>query len=650
MTSRQHYDATEEEKSILVPAIQTYFNYQPRSEERNSIITQLLEKLQKINPDHWNTTNVRVWLRNNQKNFSNLSQGINTNPFFEHPVYEKPIPPEPQKLIPSTSSQNDSIISFGPLINSDLKNLQKETGNSVVFSFPLPRSPSIPPILDTSSRPVSPWIFDNLFSRPPSTFNSDMSHDPTLPPKKGSFLDSTNPSRQPSLTPSIETKKYEPVAPLELIIPTVPDNLQENQFDSIKNEMHSILKKLLAGITRLSTNEYLMKSAEQLQHEAYMNQILDIMFKKLHLKRVHVTDDESSYIMPSTVDNTQQNQMVLIKTLTTHPKNIPPKLVSLYKGSSSINMQTIDNFICAYFGTEATITITGSENQYIASCCGRTFKLQETQPKTVFIDENKNRLWINYGTTVSSYKLQNIREQPEGEITITPEYSVQVPPVDGAVCNLNDFVFTLSSGSLIKTNLSNSSPPVPIDLRLNENPLLKPDMMTSHHSSLFIASKDYHTVYVYDYNLSIQERLVGHTGNINFMHCSNNLLFVGATDQFVRIYDANSLLLMTIIDTTDFMPSSASAGKLNEFPIVFLGGCSNGRCSIRVYDVNQKAFISEIFTENQIPTLINFDSENFVLEVLCQDFEKKGESVVVSSERPQVAKSFFISYFVTRSF
>ena len=174
--SRQHYDANDEEKKILVPAIPIYFSFQPRSDERNNIISQLLDKLQKINPDHWNTTNVRVWLRNNQKNFSQLSQGMEMQPLLPPTLESTPkfvqlpsapqlpnIPTHPSLLDDISISSNNNSFNIPPA-NMSLINDTKSQTKELSVSFP-PRSPSrsTSPFLDlfSLSRASTPSIFDS---------------------------------------------------------------------------------------------------------------------------------------------------------------------------------------------------------------------------------------------------------------------------------------------------------------------------------------------------------------------------------------------------------------------------------------------------------------------------------------------------------
>jgi hypothetical protein len=65
------YFPSEEELSILIPLLKTYFNLPERSAQRKNVTKETCEAVKQFNPDHWTDARVRLWFNNNKANYLN---------------------------------------------------------------------------------------------------------------------------------------------------------------------------------------------------------------------------------------------------------------------------------------------------------------------------------------------------------------------------------------------------------------------------------------------------------------------------------------------------------------------------------------------------------------------------------------------------
>ena len=142
---KERYFPSENEMKILIPNLRLYFKYQERSNERKNIIENTLNEL---NPN-WDYNKVRIWFKNNKKNFININKEIQNSNNIEINIPEI----HQNKFI-------DNSDSIPPIKNSFLNNKNNnESDLSSQDEYLLPEVPIIPNNFENTNENVEKMIY-----------------------------------------------------------------------------------------------------------------------------------------------------------------------------------------------------------------------------------------------------------------------------------------------------------------------------------------------------------------------------------------------------------------------------------------------------------------------------------------------------------
>jgi len=593
MLNDDRYYPTDDEMRILVPSMKKYYSFADRSIGRKNEIDESLKKLQLINPKHWNKTNVRIWFRNNKKQYIGSDvERVPTSQLPGIPTIDPNIDQNP--ILDYRDSLPSSKISF-----SDTSSFQKSLSKEFIIEDRL-ELPSLSPNWNECTESYQAALYDHY-----------------------NFLISTRKLIKDSFaTMSEETQKE-----IEYLYGKCLDQMRNEMKIKDINASDRSIKKIDSGFPPRT------------------QRCLSVSTMVACQERIGTYNSVRKPRSPSLYSS--ENKKI--------PLNLPSDLEVLYKGVVEESSSTINDvqacvidasgvFVYTFydFSCQGYVLVYGTDRIATGFYGPSLSMIQDPDSKIIWIAadcrvkgflSNPLRCVDTLSTGSKPLKYSTLAIWDNCIVLGIPDTILiwsKVPEKNeiGKPMKLSNNMYipkTINLQSIDYESGRISYISYPLDI-----PNTKPYSIVCIHDYIIIGSKDYPTVHVMDTNGQICKRFVGHTNGISSLLKMESSIISGSLDFSIQEWNIADQKPVCQFIAHSKPVCALSSTYVSNFPILLSGG-NDG--IVYAWDLKNETAIFEVFKEKTHVISVSYIEKSKILVVV---FEHEPNSMIMSPSKYEV--------------